>query len=135
MAAHDAVVTADDLTAAIDRLGLADKIIEIHVSLKSFPRIDGGPEALIEAFLQSGCTVVMWTSAHEAFRVPAPPEDRPRRNGVDYAAEDAQAAAGPWRGMSDIYDETRTETDTWLGVTPAYLAAPPRPHAHEAPSR
>jgi aminoglycoside 3-N-acetyltransferase len=123
--ARGAGVTADDLTAAIDRLGLADKIIEIHVALKSFPHIDGGPAALIEAFLGSGCTIVMWTSAHEAFRVPAPPEDRPPRNGVDYAAEDADAQKIPWLGMSDVYDATRTETDPWLGVTPAYVARRP----------
>jgi len=125
MAADGAAVTAVDLTSAIGRLGLADKIVEMHVSLKSFPRIEGGPAALVEAFLCSGCTVVMWTSAHEAFRVPAPPADRPHRNGVDYAAEDAQADAVPWPGMSDIYDETRTETDAWLGVTPAYVARRP----------
>ena len=97
----------------------------MHVSLKSFPRIDGGPAALVEAFLDRGCTVVMWTSAHEAFRVPAPSDDRPHRNGVEYAAEEAAAAEVPWPGMSNIYDETSTETDSWLGVTPAYVAHRP----------
>jgi aminoglycoside 3-N-acetyltransferase len=125
MAAGGAVVTADDLASAIGRLGLADKIIEIHVSLKSFPRIEGGPAALVDAFLSSGCTVVMWTSAHETFRVPAPPDDRPHRNGVDYAAEDAHVKAVPWLGMSDVYDETRTETDPWLGATSAHVARRP----------
>jgi aminoglycoside N3'-acetyltransferase len=125
MAADGGVVTADDLTAAIDRLDLADKLIEIHVSLKSFPRIEGGAATLVEAFLSSGCTIVMWTPAHQTFRVPAPLDDRPRRNGVDYAAEDADAEKAPWLGMSDIYDDARTETDPWLGVTPAYVARRP----------
>ena len=118
-----AQVTGHDLDSAIDRLGLAGKSIEMHVSLKSFPRVEGGPATLVDAFLAAGCTVVMWTSAHAAFRVPAPLDDRPRRNGVDYAAEDASAAASPWPGMSTIYNDTLTKTDTWLGITPQYLAS------------
>ena len=67
----------------------------------------------------------MWTSAHQHFHVPAPANDRPLRNGVDYAAEDALAAETPWPGVTDTYDNTRTETDSWVGVTPAYLARHP----------
>jgi aminoglycoside 3-N-acetyltransferase len=115
-------VTRDDLESAIARLGLADKAIEIHVSLKSFPRVDGGPATLVDSFLSAGCTLVVPTFAAQTFSVAPPPDDRPSRNGIDYAAEDRRAAAVPPPGMRNIYDETRPETDTWLGATPAYVA-------------
>jgi aminoglycoside 3-N-acetyltransferase len=123
--ADGAQVTGHDLGSALDRLGVAGTPVEIHVSLKSFPRIEGGPATLVDAFLSAGSTIVMWTSAHEAFRMPAPLDDRPRRNGVDYAAEDASAAATPWPGMRATYNDTLTNTDTWLGATPRYVSSRP----------
>jgi len=118
-------VTGDDLAAGIDRLGLANRVIEIHVSLRSFPSVVGGPMTLADAFLSAGCTLVVSTGAHEAFRVPAPRDDRPVRNGLDYDLEDALALRSPPPGLTDVYDETRSETDPWLGVTPAYVASRP----------
>src|SRR5438552_702088 len=115
-------VARDELRGAISRLGLAGEPIEIHVSLRSFPAIDGGPHTLVEAFLDLGCTLLVPTMANEAFAVPAPPNDRPARNAKDYAATDASAASSPWPGMLDIYDQARTETDPGLGATPAYVA-------------
>ena len=95
------------------------------MSLKSFPQIETGPVTLVESFLAAGCTLVLPTAAHLAFRIPAPPDDRPPRNGVDYEAEDARAVLSQPPGLTDIYDERRTETDPWLGVTPAYVASRP----------
>ena len=115
-------VARDELRGAISRLGLAGEPIEIHVSLRSFPAIDGGRHTLVEAFLDLGCTLLVPTMANEAFAVPAPPNDRPARNAKDYAATDASAARSPWPGMLDIYDQARTETDPGLGATPAYVA-------------
>lgn len=118
-------VTADEIGAGLDRLGLAGQPVAIHVSLRSFRGIEGGVATLIDGLLSKGSTLLVATMANEAFSIPAPPDDRPARNAVDYDAKDERAAASPWPGQTDIYDETRTETDSWLGATSAYVAARP----------
>ena len=119
------MVTRAELRDAIDRLGLGDAIVEIHVSLRSFPTVDGGPATLVGAFLDRGCTLVVPTMANGFFGIPSPPDRRPARNGTDYLADDERAARRPWPGMADVYDPSRTETDPDLGATPAYVAAHP----------
>jgi len=118
------VATRQDLADGIRRLNLSRKVVELHVSLRSFPRLDGGPEALISAFLDAECTLLVPTMAPELFAIPAPANDRPAQNGLDYAAEDRESAsrrATSWQ----VYDARRTETASWLGATPAYVAARP----------
>ncbi len=114
---------SDEVRAAVDRLGLGGKAIGIHVSLRSFGSIKGGVAALIEGLLADDTTLLVATMANQAFSIPAPPDDRPSRNGQDYDRTDRLAVEDPWPGQSDIYDETRTETDSWLGVTSAHVAA------------
>ena len=121
----DGPVTRAKLTAAISRLSLEGAPIAVHVSIRSFPRVDGGPATLVGAFLDLGCTLLVPTMANTLFGIPAPLHDRPARNGRDYALKDASAAHDPWPGLSDIYDASRSETDPGLGVTPAYVASHP----------
>ncbi|HEX4905089.1 MAG TPA: AAC(3) family N-acetyltransferase [Acidimicrobiales bacterium] len=125
-------VGPDDIAAGVERLGLGGLPVGIHVSLRSFGGIVGGPATLVNGLLAEGCTVLIPTMAGQLFAIPAPPDDRPERNGRDYAEKDALAAAEPWPGQSDVYDASRTEVDAWLGTTPAYVAA--RPDRHRAAS-
>lgn len=118
-----AAVKAEDLGAGTDRLGLAGKPLGVHVSLRSFGSIHGGVQTLIDALLAKGTTLLVATMANSAYSIPAPPDDRPSRNGIDYDHKDRLAAADPWPGQSGIYDASRTETDPWLGVTSEYVAA------------
>ena len=115
--------TGAELAAVIAELELSGQVVVAHVSLRSFPKVAGGPATLVDAFLAAGCTLVMPTMANDAFAIPAPANDRPRRNGTDYAARDESARRSPWPGLSDTYDRTRTDTDDGLGATSAYLAA------------
>jgi len=108
-----------------ERLGVAGGTICLHASLRSFPRLVDGPATLVDGLLSTAATVMVATMANEAFAIPAPPEDRPARNGIDYAAQDALAAGRPWPGMTDIYDPSRTEVDGWLGATSAHVAIRP----------
>lgn len=121
----EAVVTRQQVLAGAQDLGIAGQPICIHVSLRSFPKLEGGAATLIDVLLETGATVLVATMANQAFSIPPPPDDRPARNGMDYAARDRMAAERPWPGQSDIYDHTRTEVDTWLGATSAYVAARP----------
>ena len=125
-------VRSDDIADGVERLGLAGLPLGIHVSLRSFGGIDGGPATLVDGLLAAGCTVLSPTMAGQSFAIPAPPDDRPRRNGRDYDHKDALAAAEPWPGASDVYDASRTEVDAWLGATAAYVAR--HPERRRAPS-
>ena len=118
-------VTRAQLAEAISDLSLDDLPVAVHVSLRSFPRVEGGPATVVGAFLDRGCTLLVPTMANSLFTIPAPPDDRPLRNAIDYEAKDASAAKAPWPGLSDIYDPSRTETDPDLGATPAYVASHP----------
>jgi aminoglycoside 3-N-acetyltransferase len=109
------------VAAAARQLGLAEAPVCLHASLRSFPALAEGPATLIDGLLDTGATVMVATMADQAFEIPAPPEDRPARNGMNYAFNDRLA----WPGLTDVYDHTRTEVDTWLGATSAYVAARP----------
>ena len=115
---HIVTVGADDIAAGVDRLGLAGRPLCIHVSLRSFGGIDGGPATLVDGLLSQGCTVLAATMAGQRFGIPASPDDRPPRNGRDYAAQ--------WTGSTEVYDATRIEADAWLGATSAYVARHPK---------
>jgi aminoglycoside 3-N-acetyltransferase len=118
------IVAREDIRQAVSRLGLFGHPVCVHSSLRSFGRVEGGPEAMIGGLLDEGCTVLVATMANQ-FSIRPPPDDRPARNGLIYEETDRQVAGSPWPGMAQIYDPSRTETDEWLGATPAYVAALP----------
>lgn len=118
-------VTAADIAEGARRLGLAEVAVCVHASLRSFPKLSRGPETLVDGLLSTGGTVMVATMAGEAFGVPAPVEDRPARNAVDYAEVARQAAATPRRSWANIYRPTSDEVDEGLGATSAYLASHP----------
>jgi aminoglycoside N3'-acetyltransferase len=113
------------IAEGLDALGIAGSPLCIHVSLRSFRPLRVGPEELVDALLATGSTVLIPTMANEAFSIPAPADDRPAQNGIDYSHKDQLMAESAWPGMSDIYDSSRTETDEWLGATSAHVAARP----------
>jgi len=118
-------VTDVQIAEGAERLGVAGGALCVHASLRSFPKLARGPATLIDGLLATGVTVMVATMAGEAFGIPAPRDDRPTRNAIDYAAVERQAAAAPWPGVADIYDSTRVEVDAWLGATSAHVAARP----------
>ena len=118
-------VNEEEIAQAAERLGVAGRAMCVHASLRSFPRLTRGPATLIDGLLSTGATVMIATMAGEAFAIPAPPDDRPARNAIDYRAMDRQAAATPWPGLADTFDPTRVEVDSGLGATSAHVAARP----------
>ena len=127
---HDEV-TAAEIAEAGHRLGLAGAAVCLHASLRSFPKLSHGPETLVDGLLSTGATVMVAAMAGVAFGVPAPAEDRPARNGMDYAVVDGEATVAPWRGLANIFSPTTDEVDEGLGATSAYVAA--RPDRHRSP--
>lgn len=115
------IVSRADVSEAAERAGIAGSPVCLHASLRSFPRLEAGPETLVEGLLDTGATVVVATMANHAFAIPAPPQDRPAQNAVDYAAEDDRARSDPPPGLTRIYDPACTDVDSWLGATSAYV--------------
>lgn len=80
------MILARHLAAAIDKLNLSDRPVMVHASLRSFgAAIDGGAHTLLEALLKQGCTVLVPAFTEPQHGLPAPPDMRPPRNGLDYA--------------------------------------------------
>lgn len=62
---------------------MADAVLCVHSSLRSFGRVEGGPAAVVDGLLDAGCTVLVPTFSWDAFRLPPPPDDfGPPRNGM-----------------------------------------------------
>lgn len=125
MTDEEPVVSEADVATAAEKLGIAGAAICLHAALRSFPRLVDGPATLVEGLLSTGSTVMVATMANEAFEIPPPLDERPHRNGLDYAERDRSTARDPCPGSNDIFDPSRTEVDRWLGATSAYVAARP----------
>jgi aminoglycoside 3-N-acetyltransferase len=116
-----ATVTREDLREAIRSLGLGGATVCAHTSLKSFGRVEGGADAVVDAFLDEGCTLVVPAFAAPMFLL-APPEGmRPERNGIDYDAPHDSP------GRDRIYSPEGNELSSSMGaVSAAVLARPER---------
>lgn len=105
------------LTRAICDLGLAEQIICAHTSLSSFGHIDGGAEALMQAYLDAGCTLMV-PSHHYGFGVPAPKGMDYPQNGQD-PNEDEPALPDPL----PVYDPSMTMLSSSMGALPRAVVA------------
>jgi aminoglycoside 3-N-acetyltransferase len=114
-------LTISDVGRGVRDLNLAGTPLCIHVSLRSFGWVDGGPASLVDGLLAEGCSVMVPTFANKDYAIPPPFDDRPARNAIDYEAKDA--IGRDWPGVRRIYSPAATEVDSWLGKTPAYVAA------------
>ncbi len=77
------MTTTRDIADAIASLELRGRPICLHSSLRSFGTLDGGAEALIDAFLAADCTLLVPTFSYR-YEQPPPPDRRYTRNGWDY---------------------------------------------------
>lgn len=105
-------VTASELRAAVEQLGIAGMPVCIHSSLRSFGGIEGGGRAVLDAFVDTGCTVLVPTFSW-GFAVPPPESIRPRQNGWDYSHFSVDA-----EGVGRIYTPESNEVDEDMGVLP-----------------
>jgi aminoglycoside 3-N-acetyltransferase len=112
-------IVIDQLTQVIEELGLADRPVMVHASLRSFGQpVQGGADALLDALLSSGCTVLVPAFTEPQFGVAPPPSMRPPRNGVDYTALAEQARTN---GTAYTTDCGLINSD--LGTVPRHLIA------------
>lgn len=72
--------TQSDVQHAIETLALKNKVLFVHSSIRSFGHLDGGPNTLIDALLEAGCTLVVPTFNYDTLCLP-PNGDPYRQNG------------------------------------------------------
>ena len=111
-------VTSSVISQAVSRMNLDRKPLLVHSSLRSFGRVSGGPKTVIDGLLAQGCTVMVPTFSH-IYEITPPDEDRPLRNGIDYATYQMDPA-----GAKLIYSTDSNkinDTKYSMGVIPKFL--------------
>ncbi len=71
-----------EILGAVKQSGLSNRVVCLHSSLKSFGRVEGGADAIIDAFLEAGCTLIVPTFTYDSQAAPPPGWSIPR-NGLD----------------------------------------------------
>ena len=109
-----------DLDDAIDALALGGRVVGAHSSLRSFGRLEGGADTIVDAFLDAGCTLLVPTHSW-GFATNHVPGMRPDRNGWDYAMNVARPV------FTGTFSTDSNAIDRNMGAIPrAVLARPER---------
>jgi aminoglycoside 3-N-acetyltransferase len=112
-------VGLEELRAGIRALGLCERPVCVHSSLRSFGTVEGGAATVVAAFLEEACTLLVPTFSARVFGVAAPEGMRPARNGLDYdAATDSPGAAR-------VFTPAANDVSPSMGAIPAAVLARP----------
>jgi aminoglycoside 3-N-acetyltransferase len=106
-----------DIFDAVRKMELSDCVVILHSSLKSFGHVEGGADAVIDSFRNTGCTLIVPTFTYDC-QLP-PPEGRTiLRNGVDstWVVDRDKAAA---------YDPSEDRISRDMGAIPARILRRP----------
>lgn len=106
-------VNKEDICAAIAQLGLAGKVLCIHASYKSFGSIHGGITALIEPFLENGCTLLVPTFTY-MYGLPLSSGRRIEQNGCDDRLAEPLSETG-------VFDPGSNRISQEMGAIPAHV--------------
>jgi aminoglycoside N3'-acetyltransferase len=108
------MVDKSNIFEAVNKLGINNKSVCIHSSLKSFGYVDGGAETIIQAFLDAGCTALVPTFS-DMFEIFPPKYLRPERNGAgDYSYFENKEYDVPKIFTTDCNDITKED----MGIIP-----------------
>ena len=110
-------VTLAQVADGIRALELGERPVCIHVSMRSFGRLEAGAATVVDGILEAGSTVLVPTFSHQ-FAVAPPDDDQPRQNGLDYS----QPRDSPGLGREFSPD---ADVEPWLGAVPAYVVTRP----------
>lgn len=84
------MVTKQILLDSIKKLDLQGKTISLHSSYKSFGGVNGGPNTIIDAFLESNCTLLVPTFTYDYAAYPPMDGKKYEQNGVDMSIYDEE---------------------------------------------
>jgi aminoglycoside N3'-acetyltransferase len=111
------MVNKEQIRVGIATLQLDRRCVCVHASLRSFGQVEGGAEAVIEAFLESGCTLLVPTFT-ESNTVPPPPGYRLRQNGSGWYSGEVPP---PPTSHSSIFTPQDNGVDGSMGILPKTL--------------
>ena len=107
----------DDIRAGVRALGVAGQPVCLHASLRSFGIVKGGADAVLDAFLAEGCTVMApsFSAGYgiPGYSIPPPMHLRPKRNGTDYRNFSERMG-----GIGRIYTPDTNDIEPGLGAVP-----------------
>ncbi len=107
-----------DIQHALRSLGLSGQCFCVHSSLRSFGWVEGEAQAVVDAILAEGCTLLVPTFTE--FEVSPPPHLRPARNGRNYSS------VAPEEDTSVLYSRDMTEVaEEDMGAIPAAVLRMP----------
>jgi len=100
-----------ELKHTFDQLGLRGKPVIVHASLKKFGHIEGGPQTVVQAMLDSFGGVVLPTFTYKTMIIP---EVGPSDNGITY---------GSGRDLNKMVEPFRSDMppDRMMGILPAAM--------------
>lgn len=104
---------------SIATLGLSHRPVCLHTSLRSFGHLEGDADALIDAFLDEGCTLMVPTFSGDRFLVEPPGHLRRPRNGWDGSVRSEEPATAP------TFDPATNEVSSTMGTVPAAVLRRP----------
>jgi aminoglycoside 3-N-acetyltransferase len=111
-------VTGEEIRHALRELGLTTQAVCVHSSLRSFGHVAGGAEAVIRAFLDEECTLLVPTFS-AAFEIASPPLHLQfERNGWNYSNPPT-----PRRASDRVYSPEALDINPDMGAIPAALVA------------
>jgi aminoglycoside 3-N-acetyltransferase len=90
--------------------------------LGSFGYVEGGAQAVLDGFLEEGCTIMVLVLTF-AFACPPPGDRRPARNGVDYQRYERTDAGCVPPALLRGFSPDVQEIERGMGVIPATLLA------------
>ncbi|WP_353500423.1 AAC(3) family N-acetyltransferase [Vibrio chaetopteri] len=108
------MLTKEDIVDQLGRLNIANKVVCFHSSFKSFGDVQGGPQTIIDAFLESGCTLVCPTFFYSAQTYPA--RINYLNNGIDYESVPEMCSVNYMGATSQIEPSMGVIAKMLLGI-------------------
>jgi aminoglycoside 3-N-acetyltransferase len=105
--------TYSEIAQAIEAAGLAASVIALHSSLKSFGYLEGGTKTVVQAFLNTGCTLVVPTFTYNC-EVSPPLDWFLAQNGSDDQPPSRHEQATAFNSDSLMIERS-------MGAIPAYI--------------
>lgn len=105
-----------ELIEALGTLGLAEKVVVAHASLRAFGWVEGGAGTVVSALLQTCGALFMPTHTYKTMLTP---QSGPPDNGIDYAR------AAFWNRLAEPYHPDMP-ADVLMGIIPETLRQHPR---------
>lgn len=110
------MITKKEIKEVLRDSNISNSLISIHSSYKSFGRVDGGPQIVINAFLEESCTLLAPTFSYTYMREPVELYS-PKNNAWDYKNIDDDYG----ENRDDIFRTNSNIIDSNMGIIPKLL--------------